>query len=76
MMSPKVFHGTNSITCANSALPTFMRHPRSSRPASIANKPSEIQVVDTHETLEPRINIGVAVDHGQMNRTLLVPIYD
>jgi hypothetical protein len=26
MMRPKVFQGTNSITCANSVLPTFMRH--------------------------------------------------
>lgn len=25
-MRPKVFQGTNSITCANSVLPTFMRH--------------------------------------------------
>jgi hypothetical protein len=30
-----------------------------------------IQIVDTHETLEPRITIGVVADHRQMNRTLL-----
>ena len=36
MMRPKVFHGTNSMTCANSVLPTFMRHPELFKPASIA----------------------------------------
>jgi hypothetical protein len=71
MMRPKVFHGTNSITCANSVFPRFMRHPRSFRPVNIANTPGAIQIVDTHEMLEPHITIGVAVDHHQMNRTLL-----
>jgi hypothetical protein len=51
-----------------------MRHPRSCRPASIANKPTEIQIVDTHIALEPRINIGIAADHIQANRTLLITI--
>jgi len=40
---------------------------------SIADTPSDIQIVDTHETLEPRITIGVVVDHAQINRTLLMP---
>ena len=71
MMRPKVFHGTNSITCANSVLPTFMRHPESFKPASIADEPSEIQIVDTHETLETRISISFAAHWHQMNRTLL-----
>jgi hypothetical protein len=43
---------------------------------SIANTPGAIQIVDTHETLEPRITIGVAVDHRQMNRTLLTQSSD
>ena len=47
MMRPKVFHGTNSITCANSVLPMFMRHSRLSNPESIANKPHASQIVDT-----------------------------
>jgi hypothetical protein len=51
MMRPKVFHGTNSIPCANSVLPTFMRHSRSSNPESIANEPHTIQIVDTHNPL-------------------------
>jgi len=67
---PKVFHSTNTITCANSVLPTFMRHPGSFRPVSIANTPGAMHIVDTDATLEPRITMGVAVDHGQMNRTL------
>jgi hypothetical protein len=43
-----------------SVLPTFMRHPGSFKPASIANRQSEIQIVDTHESLETRISIGLA----------------
>ena len=39
---------------------------------SIANTPGAIQILDTHETLEPRITIDVAVDYSQMNRTLLI----
>ena len=42
-----VFHGTNSVTCANSVLPRFMRHSRSLNPESIANEPHAIQIVDT-----------------------------
>ena len=71
IMRPKVFHGTNSITCANSVVPRFMRHPKSFRPVSIANTPGAIQIVEPHATLEPRITIDVAVDHSQMHRTRL-----
>ena len=60
MMRPKVFHGTYSMTCANSVLPTFIRHPRSSKPKSIANIQSKIQIVDTHESLKTRFIIGLA----------------
>src|SRR6185295_487164 len=73
MMRPKDFHGTNSMTCANSVLPTFMRHPGSLEPASIANEPTEIQIVDTHESPEAFVTIGLAVRCQQMNRTLLRP---
>jgi hypothetical protein len=60
MIRPKVFHGTNSITCANSALPTFMPYPGSFKPASIANEQSQIQIVDTHESPETRVSTGFA----------------
>ncbi len=58
MMRPKVFHGANSMICANSVLPTFMCHPGSIKPASIASQRSAIQIVDTHESLETRVGIG------------------
>ena len=58
MIRPNVFHGTYSMTCANSVLPTFMRHPRLFKPESIANVQIEIQIVDTHETLETPVVIG------------------
>jgi hypothetical protein len=35
-----------------------MRHPRSFKPASIAKQRSEIQIVDTHESIETRVSIG------------------
>ena len=59
-MRVKVCHGTNSITCANSVLPTLMRHSGYAKPASIANDQSEIQIANTHERLETRISIGFA----------------
>ena len=62
MMRPNVFHGTNSITCANSVLPTFMRHSGLINPRSIANDQTRIQIVDTPETLETRISIGFAAE--------------
>jgi len=48
-----------------------MRHPRSSKPESIANAQSEIQIVDTHESIETRISIGLAAALLQINRTLV-----
>ncbi len=57
---PKVFHGTNSITSAKSVLPTFMRHPGSFKPGSIASQQVAIQIVDTHESLETRVSLGFA----------------
>src|SRR5450756_1174918 len=71
MMRPKVFHGTYSMTCANSVLPTFMRHPRSSKPGSFAHVQSEIQIVDTHEFLKTRFCIGFSAFPPYINRTLL-----
>jgi len=49
-----------------------MRHPRSSKPESIANAQSEIQIVDTHESIETRISIGLAAALLQINRTLVI----
>jgi len=49
-----------------------MHHPRSFKPESIANVQSEIQIVDTHKTLETRVNIGFPADALQLNRTLLI----
>jgi hypothetical protein len=37
-----------------------MHHPGSFKPESIANEQSEIQIVDTHESLEIRVSIGFA----------------
>ena len=68
---PDVFHGTYSMTCANSVLPTFMRYPRSSKPESIANAQFEIQIVDIHESLATRAVIGFAPFRHHINRTLL-----
>jgi len=38
----------------------------------IANAQSEIQIVDTHEALETLINVDVAADTSQFNRTLVI----
>ena len=73
-MREKVFQGTNSITCANSVLPTFMRHSGLLKPASIANERNEIQIVDTHESSETRFNTGVAALQHQISRTLLITL--
>lgn len=76
MMRPKVFHGTNSITCANSVLPTFMRHSRSSNPESIANEPHAIQIVDTLNSMEIILGKGLAGSKCGINRTAVArPIY-
>src|SRR3989338_5519136 len=72
MMRPKVFHGTYSMICANSVLPTFIPHSRFVKPGMIANAQYEIQIVDTHESLETLIIVGVAVGTSQFNRTLVI----
>ncbi|KAF0204941.1 MAG: hypothetical protein FD173_1387, partial [Gallionellaceae bacterium] len=41
-------------------------------PGMIANAQSEIQIVDTHESLEPLVNTDVAVGTTKLNRTLLI----
>jgi len=38
----------------------------------IANAQCEIQIVDTHESLETLINVDVAADTSQFNRTLVI----
>jgi hypothetical protein len=48
-----------------------MSHSRLAKPGSIANVQSEIQIVDTHESLETRFNIGFYAIMFQFNRTLL-----
>ena len=69
MMRAKVFHGTNSITCANSVLPTFMRYSRLSNPESIANERHAIQIVDTPNSLDVVVIKGLASPMSKMNRT-------
>ena len=72
MIRPNVFHGTYSMICAKSVLPTCMRYPRLFKPESIANVQIEIQIVDTHETVGTRILIGLQAFDYQFNRTLLL----
>lgn len=48
-----------------------MRHLRLFKPESIANVQTEIQIVDTHESLETRIVIGLHAFGHHLNRTLL-----
>ena len=40
----------------------------------IANVQYEIQIVDTHESLETLVNAGVAAGTSQFNRTLVAVI--
>jgi len=49
-----------------------MRHLGSVKPGSIANRPFKIQIVDTHEALETRVNARIAASGHQINRTLLI----
>jgi hypothetical protein len=51
-----------------------MCRPRLFKPESIANVQIEIQIADTHETLEIPIVIGLQVFDLQLNRTLLIPV--
>jgi hypothetical protein len=48
-MQVKFFHGTNSITCANSVLPTFIMPPGRFKPEGNAIKQNAIQIVDTRK---------------------------
>jgi hypothetical protein len=48
-----------------------MRHPGSFKAGSIAKEQPEIQIVDTHESPETRVDIGFAARWHKMNRTLL-----
>src|ERR1700737_4840977 len=72
MMRPKVFHGTNSITCANNVLPTFMRDSGSLNPESIANPRNQIQIVDTLKLLETILMKGLAGRIYKINRTVVI----
>jgi hypothetical protein len=58
MMRPKFFQGTNSMTCANNVLPTFICHPKLFKPERIANVEFQFQIVDTHKNLKTRASIG------------------
>jgi hypothetical protein len=49
-----------------------MHHPRLFKPESIANVQIEIQIVDTHETLETLVVIGLQALGHHLNRTLLI----
>ena len=49
-----------------------MRYPRLFKAESIANVQIEIQIVDTHETLETRTAIGLQAFGYHLNRTLLI----
>jgi hypothetical protein len=73
-MRPNDFHGTNSMTCANSVLPTFMRRSGFCKPRSIANRQSKIQIVDTLESCKTRVIIGFLAPDAKMNRTLMIPL--
>ncbi len=70
-MRPKVFHGTYSMTCANSVLPTFIRHSRIIKSERIANADSEIQIVDTHESFKTLFHTDFFARSIQINRTLV-----
>jgi hypothetical protein len=69
--SPKLFHGTNSITCANNVLPTFMPSSGSLKPGSIAKPYQPIQIVDTPESSETILNTALTALPKQTNRTLV-----
>jgi len=48
-----------------------MRHLGLINPESTAKRSFQIQIVDTPESLEPRVNTGFAAGEQQMNRTLV-----
>jgi antitoxin ParD1/3/4 len=72
MMRAKVFHGTNSITCANSVLPAFMRPSGGWNPESIANERHAIQIVDTQKLRQSLIDEWITRKLPQFNRTLVM----
>jgi hypothetical protein len=49
-----------------------MHRPRLFKPESIANVQIEIQIVDTHETFETLVVIGLQAFSHHLNRTLLI----
>jgi hypothetical protein len=49
-----------------------MIYPRLTKPESIANAQSEIQIVDTHWPSKTRIVIGFEAGVSQFNRTLVI----
>jgi hypothetical protein len=49
-----------------------MRHSQPDKAGSVANTKSQIQIVDTHESLKTLVNIGFPASDTQFNRTLLV----
>jgi hypothetical protein len=72
MMRPKVFYGTNSITCANSVLPTFMPSSGSVKPESIAKPYRPFQIVDTPESSETILNTVLVGTQQPTNRTVVL----
>jgi hypothetical protein len=49
-----------------------MRHSRLGKAKNVENFKSEIQIVDTHESLKTLVIIGFAASESQFNRTLLI----
>jgi hypothetical protein len=49
-----------------------MRHSRLGKAKNVENFKSEIQIVDTHESLKTLVIIGFAASESQFNRTLLM----
>jgi hypothetical protein len=76
MMHPKVFHGVNSVTFANRAFPTCMRHSRSSNPESVANEPPKIQIVDTQNLCNLHVPIGLTTKNLRLGIYMFQPLGD
>jgi hypothetical protein len=49
-----------------------MQHSQLGKAESVANTKSQIQIVDTHESLKNPVNIGFPASDTQFNRTLLM----
>src|SRR5664279_2067984 len=62
----KVFHGTNSISCANSVLPVFI-----GASSEGLRSMHRLQIVDSHFCHETRATPGFPSHHPQINRTLV-----